>query len=310
MFANLVRVALAVECLAWAALGALLGAGLPAIAAGTLAGVLGVRLLLVGTTLGLSWLARSPRAAAEQLGPAATVALVAGEWRAMLLNNFVWLPFERTVLRADPPLAPDPRLPVILVHGYFSNRGTLCALARALDRAGAGPVFVPSLPAILAPIGTFAAHLDRVVREVTEATGQPRAILVCHSMGGLAARAWLGEHGAGRVAGIVTLGSPHHGTALASLGAGENGRQMRRGSVFLDGLERDERGRGAPCPALSVYTVHDNLVAPQDSSRLEWARNVAIAGVGHLAMLADARVHREVLEEIARLRAAAGQGAG
>jgi pimeloyl-ACP methyl ester carboxylesterase len=310
MFANLVRVALAVEFLAWAALFAWLGAGLPAIAAGTLAGALAVRLLLVATSFGLAWLARSPRAASDRLGFAGTVALVAGEWRAMLLNNFAWLPFERTVLRADPPLAPDPRLPVILVHGYFSNRGTLCALAQALDRAGAGPVFVPSLPAILAPIGTFADHLDRVVRQVTGATGQPRAILVCHSMGGLAARAWLGRHGAGRVAGIVTLGSPHHGTALASLGAGENARQMRRGSVFLDSLERGERERGAPCPALSVYTVHDNLVAPQDSSRLEWARNVAVSGVGHLAMLADARVHREVLDEIARLRAAAGQGPG
>ena len=60
---------------------------------------------------------------------------------------------------------------------------------------------------------------------------------------------------------------------------------------------------GPGCPALSVYTVHDNLVAPQDSSRLAWARNVAIAGVGHIAMLQDERVHEAVAGEIARLRA-------
>ncbi len=309
MFANLVRLALVVEFCAWAALGAWLGAGPFAIVAGAAAAAAGVRLLIVAATFLLAWLARSPRARDERLGPVATIALVAQEWRAMLLNNFAWIPFEGTALRADPPLAPDLRIPVIVVHGYFSNRGTVCGLARALDRGGVAPVFVPNLDAVLAPIETFAAHLERCLREVTEATGQPRAILVCHSMGGLATRAYLREHGAARVAGIVTLGSPHHGSALAALGAGENGRQMRPGSEFLRGLEAAERAAGAPCPALSVYTVHDNLVAPQDSSRLDWARNVAIAGVGHLAMLLDARVHRTVLEEVERLRAGSRPGA-
>jgi pimeloyl-ACP methyl ester carboxylesterase len=217
----------------------------------------------------------------------------------MLANNLAWLPFERLVLRADPPLAPDARIPVILVHGYLSNRGTLYDLARALDGAGVGPVFVPSLPAIFAPIEEFAAHLDGVLRAVTSATGQPKAILVCHSMGGLIARWHIARHGAGQVAGVVTLGSPHHGTALAPLGTGSNARQMRRGSGFLQGLARKEAGSGPGCPFLSVYTVHDNLVAPQDSSRLPWARNVAIHGVGHLAMLADPRLHREVFDALA-----------
>jgi pimeloyl-ACP methyl ester carboxylesterase len=37
-------------------------------------------------------------------------------------------------------------------------------------------------------------------------------------MGGLVARAYLARHGAGRVAKLVTMGSPHHGTSLARLG--------------------------------------------------------------------------------------------
>ena len=192
MFANLVRLALAVELAAWTALGAWLGArhgwSVPALVAGVVAGIVGVRLVLVCSTLGISWFARSPRAAGERLGLAGAARLVAGEWRAMLANNFVWVPFERLVLRRDPPLAPDARIPVILVHGYFSNRGTVRGLARALDAAGIGPLLVPSLPEALAPIETFAEHLERVVREVTEATGQPRALLVGHSMGGLIAR--------------------------------------------------------------------------------------------------------------------------
>ena len=305
MLARLVRFALLAEIAAWAALGAWLGGGPLAIAAGAAAAPVLLRLAIVCASFGLAWRVRSPRTPQEWLGPAATVALVAGEWGAMLANNFAWLPFERAVLRPDPPPAPGAGPPVILVHGYFSNRGTLCALARALERAGAGPVLVPTLPAILAPIETFAAHLERAVDEVTAAPGPRRAILVCHSMGGLIARTYLRTRGPARIAGIVTLGSPHHGSALAALGAGKNGRQMRPGSEFLRSLDEAERAAPPACPALSVYTVHDNLVSPQDSSRLPWARNVRIAGVGHLAMLLDPRVHREVAGEIARLRAGA-----
>lgn len=307
MFANLVRVALLVELAAWTALGAWLARGhgwsVPGAVVLAVAGSVGIRLLLICTTLGLSWLARSPRERGERLGLAGIVRLVASEWRAMLANNFVWIPFEHIVVRADPPLAPAAGVPVIVVHGYFSNRGTVSGLVHALDAAGIAPVFVPSLPAIVAPIETFAAHLARIVDEVTQATGQPRAILVCHSMGGLIARTYLGSRGAGRVAGLVTLGSPHHGTALAKLGAGHNGRQMRAGSDFLRDLERSEGDGGPGCEALSVYTVHDNLVAPQESSRLGWARNVRLHGVAHLAMLLDPEVHRVMLEEVARLGA-------
>ena len=303
MLANLVRLALLLEFAAWAALATWLagryGWAAPAVAATVIACMLGLRLALVCITLALSWAARSPRTAEQRLGAVETFVLVAAEWRAMLANNFLWLPFERLALRADPPLARDVRIPVILVHGYLSNRGTLSDLARALDAAGVGPVFVPSLPAIYAPIEEFAAHLDRVLGEVTAATGQPKAILVCHSMGGLATRCLLGQQGADRVQAVVSLGSPHHGTVLARLGAGANGRQMRRGSEFLRGLERRERAEGPGCPFTSLYTVHDNLVAPQDSSRLPWARNVEIHGVAHLAMLNDARLHRAVLEALA-----------
>lgn len=307
MFANLVRLALAVELAAWLLLAGLVaartGIGMPAAVALAAALAVVARLAFVMASFGLSWLSRSPRAPGERLGVAGTLALVAGEWRSVLANNFLWLPLDRVVMGRDPPLGPDSRVPVILVHGYFSNRGTLCALSRVLREAGIGPVFAPSLPAVIAPIETFASHLGRRIREVTEATGQPRVVLVCHSMGGLAARACLRSGAAPSVAGIVTIGSPHHGSALAVLGAGENARQMRPGSAFLEGLERAEGGAGPGCQALSVYSVHDNLVAPQESSRLPWARHVVVHGVGHLAMLSDARVHRAVRMELERLGA-------
>jgi triacylglycerol esterase/lipase EstA (alpha/beta hydrolase family) len=303
MFANVVRAALLMELAAWTTLGLWLAGrnawGAGAVAATVIAGMAGLRLAIVGKSHVLSWFGRSPRKPEERLGAGGTLVLVLREWLAMLANNFAWLPFEHRVLRADPPLAPDARIPVIVVHGYLSNRGTMSALVHALDDSGVGPVFVPSLPLIFAPIEEFAAHLDCVLDEVNAATRQPRAILVCHSMGGLIARELLAAHGTGRLQAVITLGSPHHGTALAPLGTGANARQMRRGSEFLRGLELREGESGPGCPFTSLYTVHDNLVAPQDSSCLPWARNVAFHGVGHLAMLQDARVHRAVLDALA-----------
>ena len=42
------------------------------------------------------------------------------------------------------------------------------------------------------------------------------------------------------------------------------------------------------------------MVAPQDSSILPGARNIAVAGVGHNAMLRDQAVTRIVAEELLR----------
>ncbi len=303
MLANLVRIALAAELVAWGALWwgwAGLGAGPAALA--TLAGVALVRLVLVLATFALSNAARSPRGPGERLGAGAMAALVLGEWGAMLSNNLWALPFEHAALRADPGAATAPGLPVIVVHGYFSNRGTVRAMARALDTLGTGPVHVPTLPAVTDSIEAFAAHLVRAIEAVVEATGQPRVILVCHSMGGLVARVYLRERGPERVALLVTLGSPHHGSVLARLGVGRNARQMRPGSDFLAGLARAEGGAGPGCGFVSVYTVHDNLVAPQETSVLAGRPAVRLAGVGHLAMLADPRVHRAVAGAIAAAR--------
>ena len=127
--------------------------------------------------------------------------------------------------------------------------------------------------------------------------------IIGHSMGGLVARTWLAGAGAGRVARLVTLASPHHGTALAKLGRGRNARQMRRGSELLSALESAEGDRGPGCPAISVYSLHDTLVAPQDTSRLPWARNVELHGLGHVEIVGAEPVVRLVTEELRAGRA-------
>jgi pimeloyl-ACP methyl ester carboxylesterase len=306
MLTRIVRISLVLELAAWIALAAWLhraqGWSVPGAALGAAAGALGIRLALVCFTGALAWIFRSERSPAQRLGLLGTLRLLAGEWRAMLADNFWYLPFDALAVRPDPPLERGGPMPVLLVHGYLSSRGYWGPLVRWLEARGVGGLRVPNFTSAFSNIERLADELHEQVERIAAGSGHERVVLVCHSMGGLAARLYLKERGAGRIARLVTLASPHHGTALAVLGIGEHGRQMRRGSAFLAALEAAEGARPPEVPAVSIYSVHDNLVAPQDTSRLPWARNVAVAGVGHVALIASGAVYPQLLEEILAAR--------
>jgi pimeloyl-ACP methyl ester carboxylesterase len=302
MLTRLVRLALAAELAAYFVVGILAyrhaGWSIPAVAIAAIAAASGVRLLLVCLTSLHGWACRSPRTAEQRLGPAGIARLIAGEWSAMLVDNFYCLPFESLVLRRDPVPARDGRVPVVLLHGYFSNRAFFRAMVRWLEARGVGPVFTPNYRSVFSSIEANAAELATEIERIASASGAPQVVLVCHSMGGLLARHYLREHGAARIARLVTIASPHHGTALASYGIGEHARQMRRDGAFLRALGDAEAADPPRVAAISIYTVHDNLVAPQDTSRLDWARNVAVAGVGHVGILSFEPVFALVFEEL------------
>jgi triacylglycerol esterase/lipase EstA (alpha/beta hydrolase family) len=301
MLVQLVRAALVAEALAVVVLAAWLqarGWGLPLAVSAPVALSLGVRLSIVSFSMTLSHLTRSPREPAQRLGPFATLRLVLGEWRAMLANNFFYLPLENLALPKEPPRGEPARVAVLVVHGYFSNRGILRGVVRDLASRGAWPVFTFNFRGTFLPIDELAGQLASQVDSIVRPGGAQAVVLVAHSMGGLVARAYLASHGAGRVALLVTIASPHNGTRLAALGLGANARQMRPDSEWLQGLRRQEGASGPGCSVTSIYSVHDNLVSPQDTSRLPYAKNIALHGVGHIDILRDARVQELVAREL------------
>jgi triacylglycerol lipase len=113
-------------------------------------------------------------------------------------------------------------------------------------------------------------------------------------MGGLAARAYLDRHGAGRVAKLITLATPHHGTWLARLGIGRDARQMQPGSTWLSAL----KPVAADLPALAIWSPVDNFVAPQESARLDGTPEMMVPDVGHLSMLFSPAVLAILVREL------------
>jgi len=302
MPARLVRFTLALELAAYVALGAWLvsvsGWTLPTVIALAVTLALGVRFLLVCFSSFLGWIYCSPCAPEYRIGPAGAPGLVLGEYRAMLCGNLWYLPWDSLAMRPESVPAPAERPPVVLVHGYMSNRGFFGPLQRWLQGQGVAPVFAPNFHVLFDSIEQFAAELHEEIERIADGCGQPRVILVCHSMGGLAARRYLQDHGAGRIARLVTIASPHHGTAVAKVGLGLNARQMNPGSDFLRALERAEAQSPPAVEALSIWSPHDNLVSPQDTSRLPWARNIPVPGRGHVDILASNRLATIVLKEL------------
>jgi triacylglycerol esterase/lipase EstA (alpha/beta hydrolase family) len=107
---------------------------------------------------------------------------------------------------------------------------------------------------------------------------------VCHSMGGLAARAWLKRMKAeARVHHVVTLGTPHHGTWLARFGHGHNGRQMRLLSDWHAELDHD-----MPADRHALFTCWysncDNIVFPAGCATLRGADNRLVRGAAHVQL--------------------------
>ncbi|MDP2821321.1 MAG: alpha/beta fold hydrolase [Sulfuritalea sp.] len=241
---------------------------------------LGVRLVIVALTFGIALSDSSLAAQRKPIGILGAGRMMFEELLALSLLFSVIQPFERFWLGPDRLMRPtDARLPLLLIHGYQCNRGFWFWLRPRLEAAG-WIVATHSLEPVYADIDSYVEGIARRIDEVLAATGAAQVILVGHSMGGLASRACLRRYGVGKVARLVTLGSPHHGSALARFALGRNARQMEPGSRWLRALKEE----GPPLPSAAICSCHENFVRPQASCALDGAHNIFISEVGHLAM--------------------------
>lgn len=168
---------------------------------------------------------------------------------------------------------------IVFVHGFVCNRGFWTPWLQEAQRRG-HPFVAVNLEPVFASIDAYAPTLDEAVQRMATVTGRP-PLLVCHSMGGLAARAWLRSAGQGtRASHVVTIASPHQGTWLARFGRSANGRQMRMDGEWLRTLRSEERldARRFTCWSSNC----DNVVFPPAVATLPGADNRLLPGAAHV----------------------------
>jgi pimeloyl-ACP methyl ester carboxylesterase len=210
------------------------------------------------------------------------------------------------------PRWPDDEMPgsargtvAVFIHGFVCNRGFWLPWMARCRAEGRAYVSV-NLEPIFGSIDAYADLIENAVARAEALNPGVKPILVCHSMGGLAARLWLAQHDQHRerIGGVITIGSPHRGTWLAHFSRVSNGRQMAPGCDWLCELERREReqaGDRAYQAFLCWYTHTDNIVFPASTATLPGADNRHIAGAAHV----DLAFHPEVMREsLARLASA------
>lgn len=255
---------------------------------------LALRAFAIAATFAIAARHASPVPPEHQLGLAGQLKLYFGELGAYIVLYTLYQPFEGLFMGTE-KLQPSPqgRLPVLLLHGYVCNRGFMLPLRRYL-RAHGISAYSHNLEPVYAGIDSYADGVAQRVEDIRAATGADRLIILALSMGGLVARAYLRKHGTRHVAKLITLGTPHQGTEMARLGAGENALQMVPGNAWLRRLNED-----APAlPVVSVLSCQDNIVAPQEGAVLAGAKNVRLSGMGHVTMPFSRRIREVALEEI------------
>jgi triacylglycerol lipase len=221
-------------------------------------------------------------------------------WREWCLSTrvFVWeMPFASTRWPDALPAAPgEGGRGVLLIHGYLCNRGSWNDWYPQLAAHGV-PFLGVSLAPVFCSIDDYADQIDAALLQLQRATGQA-PLVVCHSMGGVAVRAWRrsrqlrGEDAAAteaRVHHVLTIGTPHRGTWLARFGQRPNSIQMRRNSPWLQALAASEsavwRARFT-----CVWSACDNVTFPPRCATLDGAASVHQPGRGHQDLLDDPAV--------------------
>jgi pimeloyl-ACP methyl ester carboxylesterase len=186
---------------------------------------------------------------------------------------------------------------VLLINGFFQSRNIWTVMEARL-RADGYRVMSFHTGGLWSrfdshPVETLAERIAAKVERLAERHGFHRLHVVGHSRGGLVARRWVVAHGgASRVASVVTLGTPHHGTPTALLAlplvlAGVHPRSLREllpRSPLVRGLR--EEGFPAGVPLTSVWSA-DDVICPWWCARLHPSAaeshvgNVEVPGVGH-----------------------------
>ena len=193
---------------------------------------------------------------------------------------------------ATPELDPMRRkLPVLLVHGYLCNHRVWDDAISVLRVAG-HPVMAVDLEPLFVSIDDYTSAIERAVLQMLETCQTDRLVLVGHSMGGLAVRAWVRSRGSQpdrRVARIVTLGSPHQGTRIANGSKTRNGTQMVWKSDWLQALAASESIEKRQLMHIAL-TLQDNIVYPQQEQFLPGTQVVHFDAMGHLQMCLHPRV--------------------
>lgn len=216
---------------------------------------------------------------------------------AILAGHLVLYPAGIAKERLTPDLPPETatlptegrsRPPVLLLHGFVDNRSVFVLLRRSLTRHGWRHLESLNFSPLTSDIRVAAEELGRQIEEICARTGHRQVDIIGHSLGGLIGRYYVQRLGGDvRVRTLITMGTPHAGTAAIPLASAHPVvRQMRPDSDLIEELR--EPAPGCRTRFVSFWSDLDQVMSPVEAARVEHpdliAQNVGVTGIGHLAL--------------------------
>lgn len=179
-----------------------------------------------------------------------------------------------------------PRPPVILVHGLYHNTSAWTLYRRWLQAAGFSNIYVLGYSSWNQTFPALITKLEELLTEVRKRFPEQPPVLIGHSLGGLIGRACAQSwEGPVKLAGVITLGTPHQGSKLAAFGLGKLARSLLYRGPLIEALEA---GKGRPdIPCIALYSPIDNMVLPHhalQATESGWVHQETVP-VSHVAML-------------------------
>ena len=173
--------------------------------------------------------------------------------------------------------------PILLLHGLFVNQSCWFWFKRQLRQQGFKNIVTISLSGWHNE-ETLTELLSKRIDELRLQLGVNKVHLIGHSMGGMIARNYVQLRGGeSKVDQLICLGSPHHGSKLATFALSPLGKLLIPGSDFLQKLN------SAPIPEkvqlTNIYTNKDNMVLPNSSNHLPWGTAVELDRMGHTSLI-------------------------
>ncbi len=187
------------------------------------------------------------------------------------------------LIRKKHPALVRQETPILLLHGLFVNKASWFWFRYRLRKQGFNNVVTMNLSSwhneeVLTEL------VAKKVDELRHQSGANKVDIIGHSMGGIIARNYIQLRGGhDKVAQLICLGTPHFGSKLAAFTLDPLGKLLIPDSDFL------RRLNAAPVPEhvaiTNIYTRHDNMVLPNTSCQLNRAKNIALDGMGHTALI-------------------------
>jgi pimeloyl-ACP methyl ester carboxylesterase len=170
--------------------------------------------------------------------------------------------------------------PVLLVHGFTMNEGSLATLTRRLLALGCGPIALVRYAWLRHPelaVGRILA----AARDLAKAAGVAKVDVVAHSLGGVLAHSARALPGSGGtpIGRVISLGTVHRGTWYARLPVGPMAEALAP-RASADGRPGD----------LAITSDADLFIPWRRATLDPPAETVILDRVGHAGLLLDPRV--------------------